>query len=91
MNASFPSKLVYTACYTLSFGICFPVFAVCHYIPKNNRFVEGLIDGQASANQSVNDLLARAKANRLSRQEATEQSQEKEWIVEAGAGALEPV
>ena len=38
----FAQKLIYSSCYTLSFGVCFPVFLVCRYVPKNNPLVQGL-------------------------------------------------
>ncbi len=86
LNANFASKLAYTACYTLSYGVCFPIFVACHYIPKNNSLVEGLVDGGASANQSADQMLERIKANRLARKQTSEFSE----VVEDGVGALEP-
>jgi hypothetical protein len=59
-NSAFGSKLLYTASYTLSYGVCFPAFVVARYVPKNNQFVEGLIDGGASAQRAVDNLLHRA-------------------------------
>jgi hypothetical protein len=75
LNARFGSKVLYTACYTLSYGVCFPVFVACRYLPKNNQFVEGLVDGGVSANQAADDLLARAEKWRLSRRQAAEESE----------------
>ena len=90
LNANFASKLAYTACYTLSYGVCFPVFVACHYIPKNNSLVEGLVDGGASANQSVDQFMERARANRLARKNAAEELREFSEVIEDGVGALEP-
>ena len=89
-NANFASKLAYTACYTLSYGVCFPIFVACHYIPKNNSLVEGLVDGGASASSSVDQFLERAKSGRLAGDQNDLASEEISEIVEAGAGALEP-
>ncbi|MES2791492.1 MAG: hypothetical protein V4719_17880 [Planctomycetota bacterium] len=58
-NKAFGSKLLYTASYTLSYGVCFPVFLVARYVPKNNQFVEGLVDGGASAQRAADNLLHR--------------------------------
>jgi hypothetical protein len=91
LNANFASKLAYTACYTLSYGVCFPIFVACHYIPKNNSLIEGLVDGGASANESVDQMMERIKANRLARKEAAETSDEFSEIIENGLGALDPV
>jgi hypothetical protein len=91
LNANFASKLAYTACYTLSYGVCFPIFVACHYVPKSNSLVEGLVDGGASANQSVDQMLERIKANRLTRKQASESFQEFSEIVEDGVGCLGPV
>ena len=90
LNANFASKLAYTACYTLSYGVCFPIFVACHYIPKNNSLVEGLVDGGASANQSVDQMLERVKANRLARKQTSDSSREFSEVVQDGVGALEP-
>ena len=89
-NANFASKLAYTACYTFSYGVCFPIFVACHYIPKNNSLVEGLVDGGASANSSVDQFMERARSGRVARHEQDEISREYSEIVEDGAGALEP-
>ncbi len=89
-NANFTSKLAYTACWTFSYGVCFPIFVACHYIPKNNSLVDGLVDGGASANTSVDQFMERAKAGRLARNEQDPMSSEYSEIVEDGAGVLEP-
>ncbi len=89
-NANFASKLAYTACYTFSYGVCFPIFVACHYIPKNNSLVDGFVDGGASANSSVDQFMERARSGRLARDEQDEISKEYSEIVEDGAGALEP-
>ena len=90
LNANFASKMAYTACYTLSYGVCFPIFVACHYIPKNTSLVEGLVDGGASANASVDQFLDRAKVSQVARNESAEASKEFAEVIEAGVGALEP-
>ena len=90
VNANFASKMAYTACYTLAYGVCFPIFVACHYVPKNNSLVEGLMDGGADANHSVDQMLERARANRLERKRASQESSEFSEVVEDGVGALEP-
>lgn len=80
----FAQKLVYSSCYTLSFGVCFPVFFVCGYIPKNNPLVQGLIEGSAAASADVDAWLSRSKVTK------TVESLEDALVAEAGAGALAP-
>lgn len=89
LNSSFASKLVYTACYSLSYGICFPIFVASHYIPKNNSLVEGLADGSAAANQSVDQFIERTK-NALSGKKSPAAYNEFADVIEDGAGALGP-
>ena len=89
-DAQFASKMVYTACYTLSYGICFPIFAACRYIPKNNELVNGLVDGGVSANHAVDDMMQRAEQWRLARREAAERGEQEAEILESGADALAP-
>lgn len=84
----FGSKMVYTACYTLSYGVCFPVFVACKYIPKNNEIVNGLIDGGASASHAVDEMMARAEQWRLARREAVEDAETEEQCVTSGVDAL---
>jgi hypothetical protein len=80
--------MVYTACYTLSYGVCFPIFMACKYIPKNNEIVNGLIDGGASANHAVDEMMARAQQWRLARNEAAEAAETEEQCVTSGVDAL---
>jgi hypothetical protein len=89
-NAGFASKMAYTTCYTLSYGLCFPIFLACHYIPKNNSFVEGLVEGGASANQSVDEMMEISKANRLARQQSRDKSTDFSEIIAEGTDALAP-
>ena len=89
-DSNFGGKMVYTACYTLSYGICFPVFWACQYVPKNNEFVHGLVDGGTSASTAVDGMMERVKEWRLARSEATEQTEEEDEVISSGAEALAP-
>ncbi|MDB5337571.1 MAG: hypothetical protein JWN70_3190 [Planctomycetaceae bacterium] len=82
----FAEKLVYTTSYTLSFGVCFPVFLVCHYIPKNNPVVRGLIAGGEGASAKADAWLTRS----IVANPAATESPEDVLVAEAGAGALAP-
>ena len=82
----FAEKFAYTASYSVSFGVCFPVFLACHYIPKNNPVVRGLIAGATDASSKVDAWLTRPiTANSL-----LNDSMENALVAEAGAGALAP-
>ena len=41
----FLSRLVYTTCYTMSYGVVFPTVLIAKSIPTNNAFVNGFLDG----------------------------------------------
>lgn len=81
----FGQKLIYTSCYTLSFGMCFPVFLICRYVPKNNPLVEGIVAGGAAASRDVNAWLTRIKE---SRQSAADSKEEDQIVAKEGAAAL---
>ena len=49
----FVSRLVYTSCYGLSYGIVFPVMLVVRMVPKDNAVVHGLVDGAIAAREQV--------------------------------------
>jgi hypothetical protein len=49
----FVSRLVYTSCYGLSFGVVFPVMLVVRIVPKDNAMVHGLVDGAIAAREQV--------------------------------------
>jgi hypothetical protein len=55
-TSGFVSRFVYTACYTISYGLVFSTTLLAHAIPANNAAVRGLIDGAHAAVQQV-DLL----------------------------------
>jgi len=90
-DAQFGSKIVYTACYSLSYGICFPILMACHWIPKNNQIVRGLVDGGASANKAADQKLQQFHEWRQSKIAAADEALEKEECVESGVEALAAV
>jgi len=45
----FASRFVYTTCYTVSYGVVFPVMFLACSVPQNNSAVRGLIDGAQAA------------------------------------------
>lgn len=50
------SRMIYNACYYLSYGVVFPTVFVARTIPQNNPVVHGLIDGAHAAMDMVQDL-----------------------------------
>lgn len=83
-SSKFPQKVVYSTCYSLSFGVCFPVFLLCRYVPKENALVRGMIDGSAAASQHVSDWLAR----RDEQKESAEEIAEEKLVSETGSIAM---
>ncbi len=49
----FISRLTYTTCYAVSYGIVFPTVLMARSVPKDNVLVQGLIDGAHSAQGRV--------------------------------------
>ncbi len=49
----FVSRLVYTSCYGLSYGVVFPVMLVVRIVPKDNAVVHGLVDGAIAAREQA--------------------------------------
>ena len=49
----FLSRLVYTSCYSLSYGIVFPTVWVAKSIPPDNPVVTGLAEGAKAAIDAV--------------------------------------
>jgi hypothetical protein len=56
----FASRFVYTTCYTVSYGVVFPVMFLACSIPQNNSAVRGLIDGAHAAMQKAEQCRAAA-------------------------------
>lgn len=82
----FAQKLIYTSCYTFSFGVCFPTFLLCRYIPKNNSLVQGMIEGGAAAQRDVDAWLAKVQESKQRAAEAKEDAD----VADVGAAALSP-
>jgi hypothetical protein len=52
----FMSRLVYTTCYTVSYGVVFPAMFVAQVIPRNNAAVQGFVDGTRAAIDKVDQF-----------------------------------
>ena len=52
----FVSRLVYTTCYTISYGVIFPSALLARAVPRDNIAVRGLIDGAHAAKHKVEEL-----------------------------------
>jgi hypothetical protein len=52
----FVSRFVYTACYTISYGVVFSTTLLAQAIPTNNAAVRGLIDGAHAAVHQLDQL-----------------------------------
>ena len=53
----FANRLVYTTCYTVSYGVVFPLALVALSVPQNNALVHGLVDGSRAARGKVDEIL----------------------------------
>ena len=82
----FAQKLIYTSCYTLSFGVCFPTFLLCRYVPRNNPLIQGMMDGSAAATRDVDAWLAKVQDSKQRAAEAKEDA----VVADMGAAALSP-
>src|SRR5262249_44433378 len=49
----FLSRLTYTTCYAVSYGVVFPSLLVARAVPKDNAVVNGLVDGALAARDAV--------------------------------------
>jgi hypothetical protein len=49
----FLSRLTYTTCYAVSYGVVFPTLLVARAVPKDNALVNGLVDGARAAREAV--------------------------------------
>lgn len=52
----FLSRMVYTASYSVSFGLVFPVMLLARSVPSGNALVRGLTDGSHAARRAVGAL-----------------------------------
>jgi len=49
----FLSRLTYTTCYAVSYGVVFPSLLVARAVPKDNAVVNGLVDGARAARDAI--------------------------------------
>jgi len=49
----FLSRLTYTTCYAVSYGVVFPTLLVVRTVPKDNAIVHGLVDGALAARDAL--------------------------------------
>lgn len=49
----FVSRLTYTTCYAVSYGVVFPTLLVASAVPKDNAIVNGLVDGARAARDAI--------------------------------------
>jgi hypothetical protein len=54
------AKIVYSASYTIAFGVVFPLAFIAQSIPRNNAAIRGLIEGAEAASQRVDRLLGQS-------------------------------
>ena len=52
------SRLIYNACYFLSYGVVFPTALLVRAVPKDNAIVHGFVDGASAAFDMVSDMKA---------------------------------
>jgi hypothetical protein len=52
----FVSRLVYTTCYMISYGVVFPSVLLARAVPVNNAAVPGLIEGALAARHRIDEL-----------------------------------
>jgi hypothetical protein len=52
----FLSRLTYTTCYAVSYGVVFPTLLVARAVPKDNAIVQGLVDGALAARDAVEGM-----------------------------------
>lgn len=58
-TSMFLSRFTYTTCYTISYGVVFPVSYVAMAVPRDNALVRGLIDGAHSARTQVDRIMGK--------------------------------
>ncbi len=49
----FFSRLAYTTCYAVSYGVVFPTLLMAGAVPKENALVHGLVDGARAARDAA--------------------------------------
>jgi hypothetical protein len=55
-TSQFASRCVYTTCFTVSYGVVFPVILLSRVIPRNNDAVRAMIDGAHAAMRKVDQV-----------------------------------
>jgi hypothetical protein len=55
-TGEFASKCVYSACFTVSYGVVFPVMLLARVIPRSNEAVRAMIDGAQAAIRKVDEV-----------------------------------
>jgi hypothetical protein len=50
----FISRLTYTTCYAVSYGVVFPTLLIARTVPKDNAIVNGFADGARAARDALN-------------------------------------
>lgn len=58
----FVSRLTYTTCYAVSYGVVFPSLLVARAVPRDNAIVHGLVDGARAARDAIGSRLAESAA-----------------------------
>lgn len=54
----FLSRLTYSTCYAVSYGVVFPTLLVARTVPRDNAIVNGLMDGARAARGAVESRLS---------------------------------
>ncbi|MGD9647357.1 MAG: hypothetical protein AB7U73_16710 [Pirellulales bacterium] len=79
------SKVAYSTCYFVSYGVAFPALFVTSMLPKNNPLSNGLYDGAVAAGDMVDDLRTRYEQKKANRREALAAAAEECEAIVAGA------
>jgi hypothetical protein len=56
----FLSRLTYTTCYAVSYGVVFPTLLAARTVPRDNALVHGLVDGARAAREALEGRLQEA-------------------------------
>ncbi len=51
--SGFVSRLTYTTCYAVSYGVVFPSLLIARAVPKENAIIHGIVDGARAARDAV--------------------------------------
>ncbi len=61
----FVAKVVYTTCYSISYGVVFPAAWIAKSVPSDNAVVNGLSEGARAAIDAVDEMKSRRTASPL--------------------------